>query len=71
MDAYPGAVPGFVDDLLRFAMAVAPTVGVLVIFWLAIRSLLQADRRERAAEARFRAGAGNSGPGHSSSPNAD
>jgi hypothetical protein len=72
---YPGAVPAFVDDLLsysvRFLMAVAPTAGVLVIFWLAIRSLLQADRRERAAEARIRGAAENSTPGHSSSPNAD
>jgi hypothetical protein len=52
-------------------MAVAPTAGVLVIFWLAIRALLHADRRERAAETRFRAEAGNAAPGHSSSPNAD
>jgi hypothetical protein len=52
-------------------MAVGPTVGVLVIFWLVIRALLQADRRERAAEARFRAQAGNTTSGHSSSPNAD
>jgi hypothetical protein len=64
-------VPGFAHDLLVFGMAVAPTAGVLAIFWLAIRSMVQADRRERAAEARFRAGAGNSTSGHSSSPNAD
>jgi hypothetical protein len=64
-------VPGFVHDVLLIAMAVGPTIGVLAIFWLAIKALLQADRRERAAEARFRAAAGNPAPGHSSSPNAD
>jgi hypothetical protein len=71
MGAYPDPVPGFVDDLLRFGMAAGPTAGVLVIFWLAIRALLQADRRERAAETRFREQAGNTAPGHSSSSNAD
>jgi hypothetical protein len=30
-------------------------MGVLLIFWIGIRALLQADRRERAAQARIEA----------------
>lgn len=32
----------------------APSVGVGLVFWLAIRSIFRADRSERSAEARIR-----------------
>jgi hypothetical protein len=35
--------------------ALIPSAGVVFIFWLAIRGLIQADRRERAAQARIAA----------------
>lgn len=35
--------------------ALLPTIGVMIIFWIGMRALLQADRRERAAQARFEA----------------
>jgi hypothetical protein len=35
--------------------AIIPSAGVVFIFWLAIRGLIHADRRERAAQARFAA----------------
>lgn len=33
--------------------ALVPSVGVGLLFWLVLRSMLQADRRERAAVARL------------------
>ena len=36
-------------------MAVTPTIGVLFLFWLAIRAIIEADRRERSAQARYEA----------------
>jgi hypothetical protein len=41
--------------VLPFLTAVLPTVGVLFIFWIVMRALLQADRRERSAQARIEA----------------
>jgi hypothetical protein len=38
-----------------FLIALVPSVGVLLIFWVGIRALVQADRRERAAQARIEA----------------
>jgi threonine/homoserine/homoserine lactone efflux protein len=38
---------------VKFLFAIFPTAGVLFIFWLAIRAIFQADRNERAAEAKF------------------
>jgi hypothetical protein len=39
--------------MLAFIGAIIPSAGVLFIFWLGIRAMLQADRRERAAIARL------------------
>jgi hypothetical protein len=36
-------------------IAVVPTAGVLFLFWVGIRALVQADRRERQAQARIEA----------------
>ena len=41
--------------MLQFLTAVIPSLGVLLIFWVAIRALVQADRRERSAQARIEA----------------
>jgi threonine/homoserine/homoserine lactone efflux protein len=38
---------------VKYVLAIFPSAGVLFIFWLAIKSIVEADRRERAAEARF------------------
>ena len=38
-----------------FLAAVLPSAGVLLIFWIAIRAMVQADRRERSAQARIEA----------------
>ena len=38
---------------MKYVLAIFPSAGVLFIFWLAIRAIFQADRRERAAEAKF------------------
>ncbi len=44
--------------MLEFLTAVLPSAGVLLIFWLAMRAILQADRRERSAQARIEAAEG-------------
>jgi len=38
---------------MKYVLAIFPSAGVLFLFWLAIKSLFEADRRERAAEARM------------------
>lgn len=38
-----------------FLVALAPSVGVLVIFYIGIKALLEADRRERTAQSRIEA----------------
>jgi threonine/homoserine/homoserine lactone efflux protein len=43
--------------VVAFLIALLPSAGVLLIFWIGIRALLEADRRERAAQARFEAAA--------------
>jgi hypothetical protein len=51
----------------QFLVALVPSIGVLFIFWIGMRALLQADRRERAAQARIEAaqrlGNRSTGPG--------
>ena len=39
---------------MDYVAAILPSAGVTFLFWLAIRAVFQADRRERAAEARER-----------------
>lgn len=41
--------------MLKFVLAVVPSAGVLFIFWLGIKALVEGDRRERAAQARIEA----------------
>lgn len=47
--------PAYRGVVMPFLTAVLPTVGVLFIFWIAIRAMLEADRRERSAQSRFEA----------------
>ena len=39
--------------MLDFAAALIPSVGVGLLFWFAVRAIISADRRERAAVAKF------------------
>jgi threonine/homoserine/homoserine lactone efflux protein len=39
--------------VLNSLVAIVPSAGALFLFWLALRAILQADRRERAALARM------------------
>jgi threonine/homoserine/homoserine lactone efflux protein len=39
--------------VVPFLLAVLPSAGVLFLFWLAIKALVEADRRERLAQARL------------------
>jgi len=62
----PAAKPAVTVVDVGFLVAIVPSIGVLFIFWLAIRAMVQADRREREAHARFdaqlREGAGSADP---------
>ena len=40
---------------MRTLLAIVPSAGVLFLFYLAIRGMLTADRRERAAVAEYEA----------------
>jgi threonine/homoserine/homoserine lactone efflux protein len=40
----------------QFLAALVPSAGVLFLFWLGIRAMVEADRRERSAQARITAG---------------
>jgi threonine/homoserine/homoserine lactone efflux protein len=42
-----------VTGIKDFLLALLPSAGVLFIFYLAIKAILEADRRERAAVARM------------------
>ncbi|MFI7587934.1 hypothetical protein ACIB24_12750 [Spongisporangium articulatum] len=48
--------------MLAFIGAIIPTVGVSLVFWLAVKSMTEADRRERAALARVESQKNSSGP---------
>jgi hypothetical protein len=53
---------------MAFLIAVLPSLGVLLIFWLAMRSLVQADRRERLAHAKWDAELARAEASHSPAP---
>jgi len=38
---------------MEYVLAIVPSAGVLFLFWLAVRAMITADRRERAAHARM------------------
>ena len=41
------------DDVIKALLALVPPIGVLGIFVFAIKAMLEGDRRERAAEAKW------------------
>lgn len=48
-----GTAP-YPPGVLKVIAALVPSAGMLFLFWLALKSLIEADRRERAAEAKLR-----------------
>lgn len=42
------------EDFWTYFSVLAPSIGVGLVFWLAMRSIFRADRSERAAEAEIR-----------------
>jgi hypothetical protein len=62
----PGdAVTGgrILDSVLKVIGALIPSAGLLLLFWMALRAIVQADRRERAAEAKWNREHGGPAPG--------
>jgi threonine/homoserine/homoserine lactone efflux protein len=48
-------VPGgaYRGRVVAFLLAVLPSAGVLFLFWLGVKALVEGDRRERLAQARI------------------
>ena len=42
------------DDFWTYFEVLAPSIGVGLVFWLAMRAIFRADRNERATEAAVR-----------------
>lgn len=49
----PPAGGRILDSVLKVIGALIPSAGLLLLFWMALRAIVQADRRERAAEAKW------------------
>lgn len=43
------------DSVLPYVLALVPTIGVGALFYVVIKSILQGDRRERLAQAKWEA----------------
>lgn len=43
------------ESVLPYVLAIVPTVGVGTLFYFVIKSILEGDRRERLAQARWEA----------------
>ncbi|MCE1179738.1 MAG: hypothetical protein LWW86_12035 [Micrococcales bacterium] len=46
---------GFLDSAWPYFIALAPSVGVLFLFYLVIKNMIEGDRRERIAHAQWEA----------------
>jgi hypothetical protein len=58
------------ESVLPYVLAIVPTIGVGTLFYFVIKSILEGDRRERLAQARWeaahdRANAANGGSSQS------
>lgn len=42
------------DEFWTYFSVLAPSIGVGLVFWIAMRSIFRADRNERSAEAEVR-----------------
>ncbi|HET7398895.1 MAG TPA: hypothetical protein VFJ94_10275 [Intrasporangium sp.] len=49
------ATMGDMDAVLPYILALAPTVGVAGIFYVVMKNILEGDRRERLAQAKWEA----------------
>lgn len=41
---------GFLGDLGVYVAALLPTIGMLYLFWVVMKHIVEGDRRERAAQ---------------------
>ncbi len=56
------------ENFWTYFEVLAPSIGVGLVFWLAIRAIFRADRNERAAEAQAREEASDQGFKHDEPP---
>ena len=45
----------YTSGVIEFLLALVPSAGVLLLFWLVVKGFVEADRRERLAQARLEA----------------
>ncbi len=50
-----GPLSAYHEGVTPFLTALLPSAGVLLIFCIAVKAMLEADRRERSAQARIEA----------------
>jgi hypothetical protein len=58
------------DTVMPYVLALVPTIGVATLFYFVIKSILEGDRRERLAQARWEAEHRNAGQGDADQRNA-
>ncbi|XVX20959.1 hypothetical protein ACQP1U_03545 [Actinomycetota bacterium] len=46
---------GFLDSAWPYFIALAPSIGVLFLFYVVIKNMIEGDRRERIAHAQWEA----------------
>jgi hypothetical protein len=50
---YAHAAPAYRECMVKALLALIPSVGVLFLFVIVVKAMLEGDRRERAAQARL------------------
>jgi threonine/homoserine/homoserine lactone efflux protein len=56
---------------MKYLLAIFPSAGILFLFWLAIKAVIEGDRRERAAQARYHQLESPADPASEQSPDQD
>ncbi len=59
------------ESVLPYVLAIVPTIGVGTLFYFVIKSILEGDRRERLAQARWEAAHDRANAANGSDPAAD
>ena len=59
------------ESVLPYVLAIVPTIGVGTLFYFVIKSILEGDRRERLAQARWESAHDRANAANGSDPAAD
>lgn len=62
---------GFLGDVGVYVAALLPTIGMLYLFWVVMKHIVEGDRRERAAQREWELRDTRRGPDPESAPKSD